>query len=120
MNEANFVQENKSLAKLWAERFSKEDLFSQITTLHSLYYTVSSVELKLSINKLFVERVVQFMEVLYKEGNKLEIEFGIEHNIRALTCSLPNKEKTLTCGLPKNHLLNPLTIRHQAGNVFWD
>lgn len=106
-------------AKLWAEGFNKQDPFTQIQTLNNLYVTSISLTLKLQILSLITERVQGYQEFLFREEKKLKQELGITEKVNSLTCHSQSKHG-LYCGLPKNHLLNPLTTRHQAGNVFWD
>lgn len=106
-------------AKLWAEGFNKQDSFRQIKILHNLYEHAESLTLKLQIVTLLEEKVQSYLQALWKAETQVKEQLGIIEKVKSLTCH-SQSEHGLYCGLPKNHSFNPLTTRHQAGNVFWD
>lgn len=105
--------------KEWAKRFNESTLFDQLTTLYNLYSTAISIEIKLQILSLLSERAMQYLEDVYKEENKLKVQLGIGKKVETLTCGELSPDNKLKCGLPKSHVDNPLTSKHQNVNVHW-
>lgn len=119
MPESNTASVTLMPEKEWAKRFNESTLFDQLTTLHNLYSTAISIEIKLQILGLLSERATQYLEDVYKEENKLKVQLGISKKVETLTCGEPNPDNKLKCGLPKSHVDNPLTSKHQNVNIHW-
>lgn len=118
-NTSGFLQVETDPAKQWAKGFDTLKVFDQIVVLHNLFVTALSFELKLQLLNLLNERVLQYYESLSSEELKIKQQLGIATKVQVLTCRNKDEKTNLLCGLPKNHTQNPLTTRHQNGNVYW-